>query len=116
MLALIALLLINSFQIAHAADDDHPLSSKAYMYRFHKPSGEKVVGFQVPAESIKYGYEVLNKKLRVIRVVDPAPTEEELSLIKEKKMALCTRRSALTLPARRVTVRLPAMKARTSRP
>ena len=82
----ITLACIPMVSYATGGDDSDPLSSAAYMYRFQKPSGEKVVGFQVPQESIKFGYEVLNKRLRVIRIVDPAPSDEELSVINKKKV------------------------------
>ena len=58
----------------------------AFLYRYQNNEGEKITGYQVPAESIKYGYEILNKSLRVIRVIEPALSDEALALIEENKI------------------------------
>jgi hypothetical protein len=47
------------------------------LYRYRNAEGNTVVGFQVPPESISGGYEVLNEKGIVIKVVPRELTEEE---------------------------------------
>lgn len=47
------------------------------LYRYHNAEGNVVVGFQVPVESVSGGYEVLNSKGMVVKVVPRALTEEE---------------------------------------
>ena len=49
------------------------------MYRYTNAQGVMVIDRQgVPSEFIAKGYEVLNDQGRVVRVVPPAPTPEEL--------------------------------------
>lgn len=47
------------------------------LYRYRNAEGNVVVGFQVPVESVKGGYEVLNNKGMVLKVVPRELTEEE---------------------------------------
>jgi hypothetical protein len=47
------------------------------LYRYRNAEGVVVVGYQVPAELVKGGYEVLNDKGMVIKVVPRELTEEE---------------------------------------
>ncbi len=47
------------------------------MYRYYNEQGTMVVGYQVPAEYVKNGYEVLNEEGVVVRVVPRALTAEE---------------------------------------
>jgi len=47
------------------------------LYRYRNAEGVVVVGYQVPTESVKGGYEVLNDKGMVIKVVPRELTEEE---------------------------------------
>ncbi len=47
------------------------------LYRYRNADGNTVVDFQVPPEFISGGYEVLNEKGIVVRVVPREPTEEE---------------------------------------
>lgn len=55
-----------------------PLTADAKpLYRYRNAEGNTVVGFQVPPESISGGYEVLNEKGIVIKVVPRQLTEEE---------------------------------------
>lgn len=48
------------------------------MYRYRNHEGVVVVGYQVPADLVKGGYEVLNDEGMVVRVVPRELTEEEL--------------------------------------
>lgn len=48
------------------------------LYRFRNHEGVTVVGYQVPADLIKGGYEVLNDEGMVIQVVPRELTKEEL--------------------------------------
>lgn len=53
--------------------------SATEMYRYTNAQGVTVIDRQgVPSEFIAKGYEVLNDQGRVVRVVPPAPTPEEL--------------------------------------
>jgi Skp family chaperone for outer membrane proteins len=54
---------------AHAASEN--------LYRYRNAEGIVVVGFQVPVDSVSGGYEVLNQKGMVIKVVPRELTEEE---------------------------------------
>jgi len=55
-----------------------PLTAAAKpMYRFRNAEGNMVVGYQVPPESVSGGYEVLNEKGMVVKVVPRELTEEE---------------------------------------
>ncbi len=47
------------------------------LYRYHNDQGNVVVDYQVPAEYVGKGYEVLNDEGMVIRVVPRELTEEE---------------------------------------
>jgi predicted nucleic acid-binding Zn-ribbon protein len=47
------------------------------LYRYRNAEGNVVVGFQVPVESVGGGYEVLNEKGMVMKVVPRELTEEE---------------------------------------
>ncbi|MGP4842849.1 DUF4124 domain-containing protein [Marinobacter sp. 1Y8] len=49
------------------------------MYRYKDNNGRMVISNTVPSESTTRGYEILNDKGRVVRVIEPAPTEEELA-------------------------------------
>ncbi|WP_165857554.1 DUF4124 domain-containing protein [Marinobacter sp. JSM 1782161] len=48
------------------------------MYRYKDDNGRMVMSNTVPSDATKHGYEVLNSQGRVVKVVPPAPTEEEL--------------------------------------
>ncbi|KAB0546728.1 DUF4124 domain-containing protein [Pseudomonas argentinensis] len=57
-------------------------ASGAEMYRYTNAQGITVIDRQgVPSEFIAKGYDVLNEQGRVIRVVPPAPTAEEMQKI-----------------------------------
>jgi hypothetical protein len=47
------------------------------LYRYRNAEGSVVVGYQVPTDSVAGGYEVLNDKGMVVKVVPRALTEEE---------------------------------------
>jgi hypothetical protein len=61
------------------------------MYRYTAPNGGTVITSTLPADISQQGYDVLNgQTMRLIKRVDPAPTEEELAAIvaeKEAKLA-----------------------------
>ncbi|MEP4145735.1 MAG: hypothetical protein ABJL54_00870 [Halioglobus sp.] len=54
-----------------------PGSLAAELYRYMNDEGSTVVGFQVPPEHVKKGYEVVNDKGVVVRVVPRELSEEE---------------------------------------
>lgn len=57
-------------------------ANAAEMYRYTNAQGITVIDRQgVPSEFIAKGYDVLNEQGRVIRVVPPAPTAEEMQKI-----------------------------------
>ena len=57
-------------------------ANAAEMYRYTNAQGITVIDRQgVPSEFIAKGYEVLNEQGRVVRVVPPAPTAEEMQKI-----------------------------------
>lgn len=62
------------------------LAGAAEMYRYVDEHGLTVVNrLGVPPESVAKGYEVLNEKGRVVRVVPPAPDAEERKRLAEEK-------------------------------
>jgi len=65
--------------------------AEAGNFRYRDENGSWVFSNVVPAEVVKNGYQVLDKNGRVLRVVPPAPTEEELLKIqtaREREAAL----------------------------
>lgn len=54
-----------------------PLALAVELYRYTNDEGSTVIDYQVPPEHVKKGYEVLNDKGVVIRVVPRELTEEE---------------------------------------
>lgn len=55
-----------------------PLAGATELYRYLDDRGEIVINrLGVPPEYVGKGYDVLNEKGRVVRVVPPAPSEEE---------------------------------------
>ena len=54
-----------------------PAALSADLYRYTNDEGVPVIDYQVPPEHIKKGYEELNDKGVVIRVVPRELTEEE---------------------------------------
>lgn len=55
------------------------------MYRYKDESGRMVISNTVPSESSTRGYEILNSKGRVVDVVEPAPTDEEIAAREAEK-------------------------------
>jgi len=53
-------------------------SAPLELYRYVNDKGVTVLDRQVPSEYIGKGYEVLNSQGRVVKVVPPAPTAEEV--------------------------------------
>jgi len=51
----------------------------AAFYRFSDDAGNRVLADKIPPRFVKYGYEVLDRRLFVIHRVAPAPTAEELA-------------------------------------
>lgn len=62
------------------------LAGAAELYRYTDDKGTTVLSRQgVPPEHIARGYEVLNDQGRVVRVVPPAPSAEEMQRLAEEK-------------------------------
>ena len=53
------------------------LAQENTIYRYKDNQGNQIIGSQVPAEYIKNGYEVINSRGQVIRIVDRLLTDEE---------------------------------------
>jgi len=62
----------------------HEALSEEY-YRYKDKSGVQVINTYVPPEYVKYGYDVITSRGQVIRVIPPAPTEDELAAREEQK-------------------------------
>ena len=64
-----------------------PANAQKNMYRYYDAEGKMVVDYRVPDDQVAGGYEVLNEKGMVIRVVPRELTEEEKAQrdIKEKQ-------------------------------
>ena len=56
-------------------------------YRYQRPDGQMVMTHTLPQEAIVQGYEVLNRTGRVVKTVDPAPTEEDRARWREEDQA-----------------------------
>lgn len=62
------------------------VASAVELYRYTDERGTTVLSRQgVPPEHIARGYEVLNEQGRVVRVIPPAPTAEELRRMQQEK-------------------------------
>ncbi|BES69677.1 hypothetical protein RE428_06950 [Marinobacter nanhaiticus D15-8W] len=55
------------------------------MYRYKDDNGRMVISNTVPSESSTRGYEILNTQGRVVDVVEPAPTAEEIAAREAEK-------------------------------
>jgi chromosome segregation ATPase len=54
-------------------------SVHAGMYRYTDENGQVVIGSSVPQEATQRGYDILNNNGRVVTIIAPAPTEQELA-------------------------------------
>ena len=57
-------------------------------YRYINAEGVKVISHNVPVEAAKFGYEVVNAQGRVIQVVEPPPTPEDLERVKKERTVI----------------------------
>lgn len=57
----------------------------ARMYRYKDDNGRLVISNTVPQEASTRGYEIINSQGRVIKKIDPAPTDEELQQRDDEK-------------------------------
>jgi len=55
------------------------------LYRYINNQGVKVLDSSIPPEYVQNGYEVINTSGKLIRVVPPAPTDEQIALNEAKK-------------------------------
>lgn len=58
------------------------------LYRYTNESGVKVLHHSIPPKYAQNGYEVLNESGQVIKVVPPAPTEEEAAAKEAQRQML----------------------------
>lgn len=54
------------------------------LYRFRNAAGNLMISSVLPEQAIKRGYEIIDNRGRVLRVVEPAMAEEERRKIKEE--------------------------------
>lgn len=54
-------------------------TADARMYRYRDDNGRLVISNTVPQQASQRGYEILNSQGRVIEVIEPAPTPEEIA-------------------------------------
>lgn len=54
-------------------------SVHASMYRYTDENGQVVISSSVPQEATQRGYDILNNNGRVVTIIAPAPTEQELA-------------------------------------
>lgn len=54
-------------------------AADARMYRYKDENGRTVISNTVPQQASRRGYEILNSQGRVVEVIDPEPTAEELA-------------------------------------
>ncbi|MEQ5816895.1 DUF4124 domain-containing protein [Marinobacter sp. NFXS11] len=57
----------------------------ANMYRYTDENGQIVISSTIPQEATKRGYDILNDNGRVIDIIPPAPTEEEIAAREAEK-------------------------------
>lgn len=80
-ICLLLALVISPFAATHAAETTQPL-----LYRYVDSRGVTVLDRQgVPPEYVAKGYEVLNAQGRVVQVVPPPPTADEIHQAQAKK-------------------------------
>lgn len=81
LVCLLLLLVISPFAVTQAADIQQPV-----LYRYVDSRGVTVLDRQgVPPEYVAKGYEVLNAQGRVVQVVPPPPTADEIHQAQAKK-------------------------------
>jgi hypothetical protein len=71
-------------QAPGAAADSLPLPNGA-LYRFRDSNGRLVLNSVLPEEAIEVGYEIIDDRGRVLRVVEPALPEAQRKLIQEQR-------------------------------
>ncbi|WP_417516054.1 DUF4124 domain-containing protein [Marinobacter sp.] len=52
--------------------------AEAGMYRYTDETGQVVISNTIPQQATKRGYDILNSNGRVVEVIPPAPTEDEI--------------------------------------
>lgn len=62
--------------------------TQGQLFRYINKDGVKVLGHSIPPEYVSQGYEVISASGKVIKVVAPAPTEEELELERARRALL----------------------------
>jgi chromosome segregation ATPase len=71
--------------------------AEARMYRYTDENGQVVISGTIPQEASRRGYDILNRKGRVIETIDPEPTDEEIAAreAEEKRQAEAERQREL---------------------
>ncbi|RYD89265.1 MAG: hypothetical protein EOP50_17790, partial [Sphingobacteriales bacterium] len=71
--------------ILWAAAADQPKEERAAYYRYVNDQGVKVMDHSIPPAFSQRGYEVLNSVGRVIKVVPPALTEQDIKALEARQ-------------------------------
>lgn len=71
------------------------LQASTVLYRYKDANGGVVLGITVPPEFAKNGYEILNSKGRVIQVIEPALTDEQIADRNKREMLEAKRKKQL---------------------
>lgn len=66
------------------SDDEIPSGA---LYRYQTEEGQMVVSSTLPREAIAAGYQILDRHGRVIREVEPAPTQQDLERLEARRQA-----------------------------
>lgn len=74
--------------MALAGLNSDAFSQDRLLYRYTNESGVKVLQHSIPPKYAQNGYEVLNESGQVIKVVPPAPTEEEAAAKEAQRQML----------------------------
>jgi|SRR5680860_8014 predicted RNase H-like nuclease (RuvC/YqgF family) len=59
--------------------------AEAGMYRYTDETGQIVISNTIPQQATKRGYDILNSNGRVVEVIPPAPTEDEITAREAEK-------------------------------
>jgi hypothetical protein len=59
--------------------------AEADMYRYMDETGQVVISNTIPQQATKRGYDILNSNGRVVEVIPPAPTEDEIAAREAEK-------------------------------
>lgn len=86
MRSLVSLFVATLLLTSAAVHGDDKTPTKVY-YRYYDDKGVKVLDHSIPPKYVRSGYEVLSMSGEVLRVVEPAPAEEDAERVaRERKI------------------------------